>query len=558
MKKFLLALCVGLSMYTYGQKEDKFSKDYSYKVSDPYRVVDADEKYYLCVNGKPISVKIDKRDIYIQRYQAENGNQISVKHYEDAYPKNAVIENVLEISGKVVLFYTQWEGKEKYEQLYAHEIDVETGEFKGQAKQILKIQGKVSGEGSGSVMDFNLVNKFIIYPSFNKQNFLVKFRRIPEKKRDKESFDIIGLATFNGELTQLESREVTMPYTERRMDNLDFQMDNKGNVFLLNKIFEDDSNKDKKRSEDKPNYHIELFTLKTGSSSFSISKVDSGTNFINSLLILDDAEGNMMMAGFYNKDLVKSGGFFSKGEYNGFDKYSNCDGMIYGKLLADGTVSPLKTIEIPTELLNQNESKKAIRKNEKKEEDGVKPKFTDLRFRKFDIQKDGSVILVAEQYYVKSHTTAGGPNSPSRTYYTYHYNDILISRILPAGNLGWVRKIPKSQFGKSGRGTMGFDYFRNDSDNFLIFFDHPENATIDDTTVPKTYKDRSAGDLAVVRIDDATGTVKKGNVLNIKDVEDYRLHQISMSRNMKIAHNAFMMEAYKKGKEDIMVRIELK
>jgi len=42
-----------------------------------------------------------------------------------------------------------------------------------------------------------------------------------------------------------------MPYTERRMNLLDFAVDGEGHGYMLAKVFHDDSNKDKKKKRDK-------------------------------------------------------------------------------------------------------------------------------------------------------------------------------------------------------------------------------------------------------------------------------------------------------------------
>ena len=224
----------------------------------------------------------------------------------------------------------------------------------------------------------------------------------------------------------------------------------------------------------------------------------------------------------------------------------------------DGTLHDMYTHQIPVELLNQNESNKTKRKNEKKEGSGEGAKFTDLYLRDLMVSKDGSIILTAEQYYVKSHTTAGSMNTGSRTYYTYHYNDMFIAKILGNGTLGWMKKIPKQQYGRAGRGSMGFNYFHNDKEHFLVFFDNSDNVNIANDQVPETYSDYKKGYLTAVRIADAYGSYTRGSILNAKEVEDFKLHQISADRMMKVGDNKLLIEAYKKGKEDIIVKIDVK
>lgn len=561
MKRILCALALFAAVAGHAQKKRPLSSEYEYKVSAPYKVIDADDKYYLSVDGKIISVKIRKRDIWVQKFDAAAPAQVSAKLYEDAFPKNAVYERIEIVKGKVMLFFTQWNGDDEIEQLYVQEIDPDKGEFKGEAKRILQVKGRVVGTGSGRMMDFNLTDKFPVYTSFDQSTFLVQYEKKLEKKDKKDDgyHEKYGLVAFDGDLNQLSSREVEMPYSKKQMDNLDFQLDNAGNVYLLNKVYEDDSHKEKKKKGDDvaPNYHIELFTLKPGSDQFKISKVESQQFFINQLVIYDSPKGEIVAAGFYNKNLAK-GGFFSKGEYAGFDPRANCDGLVTYRLKPDGTFGDMRTYEIPVELLNQNENKKTIRKNAKKEEDGESAKFTDLRARGIRIQDDGSIIFLAEQYYVKAHTTAGGPNMPSRTYYTYHYNEILIAKLLNDGKLAWMKKIPKQQVGMAGRGSMSFKHYTAGSDHFLVFFDNPDNVDIPANEVPEVYSDRKKGYLTAVRVADADGSTSRGSIINVKEADDFKLHQLSTDRIVKVNENTFLMEAYKKGKEDVMVKVSLK
>ena len=145
MKRLLCILALFTGICAFAQKT--LSKDYEYKVSAPYDEVDVNDNYYLSGDGKLISVKIHKRDIYVQKYNTDKPGLASEKKYEDAYPKNAVVERILFINGKAVLFYTQWDGSNKKEQLYIQEINMDKGEFEGPAKLLLKIDGKVTGEG---------------------------------------------------------------------------------------------------------------------------------------------------------------------------------------------------------------------------------------------------------------------------------------------------------------------------------------------------------------------------------------------------------------------------
>ena len=99
------------------------------------------------------------------------------KKYEKYFPKNYVLESIKEINDKFYVFFSSWDGDNDKEQLFSQEVDFAKGEFTGSPKLMFQVDGKVSGSYSGRMMDFNVVDKFQILPSFDKKNFLVKYRR---------------------------------------------------------------------------------------------------------------------------------------------------------------------------------------------------------------------------------------------------------------------------------------------------------------------------------------------------------------------------------------------
>lgn len=546
-KTTCILVCSILSLSAYSQKT--LSTDYAYTVSEPYRVIDADSKWYFSHGNGILTLKFDGKETYIQTFDANKPEFKTEKKYEKYFPKNYVLESIKEINDKFYVFFSSWDGDNDKEQLFSQEVDFAKGEFTGSPKLMFQVDGKVSGSYSGRMMDFNVVDKFQILPSFDKKNFLVKYRRKPEVKNDKKSFDIIGLYAYDGNLNKLSNKEITMPYTERRMDNLDYQIDNKGNLYMLSKIYHDDSNDDKKnRKDEEANYHVELFTVKTGSDNLNITKIDNKDKFISGLWIFDSPTGGLIAGGYYNNGKGKN---FSK----------NCDGIMTFKMKEDGTISDQFYYEIPLELINQYESEKTKKKNDKKEEKGEGAKVTDLKLKNLEVRKDGSVLLVGEQDFVIAHTStmmsAGGGMS-TRTYYTYHYNDIIVTKIKPDGKLAWMKKVPKQQVGSKGQGGMSYKFFNNASDDFLVFLDNVKNIDLPDDKQPALHSDGQGGYLTAVKMNDNTGDYKKGSILNAREVEDFKLYQFSTDRVIKTSETTFVLEAYKKKKEDVMIKVTLK
>lgn len=284
MKKLVLILAICLSFQMYAQKT--LSKDYNFVVSTPYKVFDADYKYYFSKGNETMALKVGGKEVMIQKFSNEKPGFLNEKSYEKIFPKNYEVEDVLEINNTYYLFFSSWDGDNKKEQLFSQEINFESGEFAGNPKLMFQVDGKVTrnahddpGKRTSWSRGFMGAggNKFNVYVSQNKKKLLAEYRKKPEVKNDKKSFDIIGLAAFDENLQKVSVKEVTMPYTERRMDNLDFKLNNSGDLFLLTKVYHDDSNDDKKSKKDTiANYHVELFTIKAGTEKINISQFDNG------------------------------------------------------------------------------------------------------------------------------------------------------------------------------------------------------------------------------------------------------------------------------------------
>lgn len=541
MKKLLLIFCIFISMMNYAQKS--LSTDYSYKASQPYKVFDASNKYYFANGNEAMTVKVHKDEVLIQKFDATKPAFLKEKLYEKKFPKNFSLESILELNNKYYLFYSSWNGDKEKEQLFYNEIDFVKGEFVGEPKLLFDVNGKIAGTMvTGGFMNFSIgvTDKFDFLLSHDKKSMLVQYRKKPEVKRDVNSYDIIGLHAFDGDLKSTSSNELKMPYTERRMDNLDYHLDNYGNLYLLTKVFHDDSNKDKKKKKDEEaNYHIELFIVKSGTNKIDITKFENKSKFINKLWIFDTS-----------KDFLVAGGYYS----NGKGDKSDSDGILAFKISQDGKIYDEVYHDIPVDLLNLNESKKVVKKNEKKEKKGVGAKFTNLRLKDLVVNPDGSMILVGEQEFVTHHTSGTGNNM--RTYTRYHFQDIFISKISVSGQLDWMKKIPKTQVGSS-KGGMSYKYFNANNSHYLIYLDNVKNIDLEDDKVPAVHQDGKGGYLTSVKISDADGSYKKGSILNARDVEDFKLHQFSTNRIFKVSENSFMFESYKKQKEDIMIKVEL-
>lgn len=543
MKK-LVCLLLLLPAFNLMYSQQKKADDFTFKVGEPYRVFDFDNIYYFSKGKEIMTVKFIRSHTIIQKFEDSKPSLVNAKKYEDFFPNGFRIEQIAEIGEKYYFFYSAWDGKNSKEQLFSIEIDFSKGEFVGQPKLLFAVDGKVSGikrkYGFFDLGDPSVIlTRFDFIQADDKSNLLIQYRRIPVKKNDKNSFDTIGLHLYDQNLDAKFEKEIKMPYTERVMDNLDYQVDNKGNLYMLTKVYHDDSNNDKKNKSDLiANYHIELFRINSGSDKVEISKYDNKDKFINQLTIKDSELGYIVCGGFYSsgKDMKNADGFMSKI----FSNFDDSKGIVVFKVDAEGKIFDESSYEIPAALINRYE-----KPNKKvNDEDITELKMPYLELRELEIGKDGSVLIIGEQY----HTKATGANFPPE----YIYEDILIAKADVSGNLLLINRIPKKQYANNNT-LAPYKYFNIDNTPCFVFLDNVKNLNLPLDKEPFS----SGADLIIAKVSN-DGTVSKEFILNTTEINGFKLHKFAMNRFLKTSEKSFVFEAYKKDKEDIMIKVDLK
>jgi len=545
MKKQLLLLLCFLTLGSI-TAQVKLSKDYSYSISIPYKVFDGD-KYYFNHDGHIVTFKIFKKKILTQKFEVEGLKEVTRTEYSisDLFPKNWVLEGVSQIEDNVYVYYSSWDGgKNKNERLFAKKISFETGKFvEGFDKKIVSTEGKVAGITikKGGTYSFNIqvVDKFDIIKIDGSPNFLVKYRRKPKTKSDKRNFDVIGMEVFDKDLNKIWGSEFKMPYTERQMNLLDYSIDPEGNIYALIKKFHDDSNKDRKKKV--INYHLELFKYDKNSKALTTRKINIGDKYISDIGLYINENKEIYCAGYYDNGNSNSG----------------VDGVFVFKTDNLDNITDKNFYEIPVEILNQYVKKKTKNKNNRKDKKG-KADYKSLELRKLFFHEDGSITVIGEQYYLKVRTSTSSKGTV-RTTYTYHYNDILVSKITPSGDLDWMRKIPKRQKGSRGLGGMSFTHFFTNNSHYLLYLDNVKNAKLPMDKVPALHSDKMGGYLTACKINNVTGDVSKGSIFNSRRLKGgMAAHQFDTYRIVQTNDDEFVVEVYKKKKQDILIKVKIK
>lgn len=533
---FTMFLCVTTSYGQYYEEQDAFVS-----LGKPYPVIDASKKHYFHHNSEILTVKVNKKKrIFLQKMDADKLSFIKAREYKDL-PLYYQLEGVEEFNNRFYLFYSDWDGSNKQEMLFAREIDFAEGAFIGKGEKIVNVEGKITGTTiSGGIWNLEVADKFNFQRSFDNSKLLVHYRMKPEKKRDAVNHDVIGLSVFDQNLNPLWQKEVEMPYTEKKMDILDYSIDSDGNTYILAKVYKDDSTDDKKRGQDGANYHIELLRVKANSSDFVSTMIALENKFISDLALFETPDNYMTCAGFYNKG----------------NKVGNANGILMFKVGSEGSIYDIKEYEIPLEILNLYTNRKEKRKNVKEEAKG-KAEFEHLNMTELLIHENGSILLIGEQRYKIIHRYAS-QNGGTNIQQTFHYNDLLVTKISSEGEFVWMKKLPKSQKGYKGMGGMSYKHIAGKEYHYIVFLDNVKNIDLPLDAAPAEHIDEQGGFLTAYKVNDKTGETTKTSLLDTRDVKGTEVFQFMTNRIVPLTReNEFVFEVYKKKKEDILIKVAI-
>jgi hypothetical protein len=505
-------------------------------VGKPYGVIDAEGKIYFVRNGEILTVKIRNKNVTLQKMDAVTLAFQKIRLYDD-FPKDCQFEKITQFKDHYYVFYSAW--KEDRERLYCREIDFASGNFAGPGQEIFSVEEKLTGSllrtGLASMA---VSDKFDFFFSYDSSAMLVKYRLKPEIRKDDKNYDVIGMHVFDQHLHPRWSRHIRMPYTEKRMDNLDYSIDVAGNVYLATRVFDDNTTDQRKPGEDNANYHLEVLKVSAGTGAITHTTIKVADKFVETIWLYESVKGYMVCAGFYNtgKDL------------------DNADGIMMFKLQQNGSLEDMSFFEIPVEILNQYASSRTQRRNERKDSE-QRAEFESLALREIVMQKDESLLLLGEQRFIRTYYSYinGQPNSNV----TFHANDMLVTKISKDGKLQWMKKLPKRQSGSGYDDGMSYRYVTSGEHHYFLFLDNEKNLNLPITEEPVSHSAGRGGFLTAYKVNDDTGEVEKISLLDTRDVNGMEVYQIAPYRMMSTAPNTLVFEAYKKKKEDILVKVVL-
>lgn len=527
MKSVLITLIMVLgTIVTTAQKNNQ--NDFNIELGKPYTVIDANGNNYFTIDDKVYALKLRSDGYYFQRFDISNLRQ-EIKKVLRGFPKSYVPEFIKEINNNLYVFYSLWEnGREHF---ITRKVDLAKGSFVEEPKLLVDVDDKVSGWMAGETKRYGVAveDKFKFINSNNDSVFLVTYKRLPVKNINSQNYDVIGLSIFDINFNKIWSKEVKMPHTEKKLDIVDYFVDNNGTVYILTTLFKNRVT-DKEVISGKPNYKYEILKIDSGNDTEIISLSLDG-KIISSLSLLPDAENGIYAAGYYiNK---KNNSEDAKGSF-----VINID---------DKGIPVSKTVaEFPLDLINQYESKKTIKKNSKIDIDEVVLPYLNIK----DILKesDGSILLIGEQEHILEYSDK----------VVEYYDNIIVSKFDPADEQSWTKKLPKKQ--RSGRYNMGFSFkhFYYDQNHYFLFMENPKTFNLDINEEPEVYIGEPGSCLSQYHLNSKTGDFSKSQLFNSDKVDKLPIYYFSPWRMVNTNEGIYIFETYKKNKQDILIKATLK
>ena len=218
MNNFTLIIVYLFSLVSFAQNDFEFTtgipeKSVRREVTE-YWLTD-----YLFDDKKTIiSIKTTRREITIQRHDAESLEEISRNLYTDL-PEGAIIQKIAHFKNKLAILYSITT-QSNITVFYLREIDKNEGKLLAPYKCF-----------EGSVR----IRYFQFFDSADKSKILIQYGKVPVSSNNDINYDVLGFYVLTSDLNIFSGTEVQMPLTESQLRNISYTVSNSGLVYFLSK-----------------------------------------------------------------------------------------------------------------------------------------------------------------------------------------------------------------------------------------------------------------------------------------------------------------------------------
>jgi hypothetical protein len=264
------------------------------------------------------------------------------------------------------------------------------------------------------------------------------------------------LAVINDDVETIYSKKLQFKKSEKQVTLISKAINNKNEVYLLYKIYED---KVKESKKEKPAYDLELLHFVDGDTPAKKYELNLNGSFINSAALKFNEQNILYCAGMYSNT--------GNGPNHGVYSMQIKDGQVIQQTKRDFSNQDL-------ELLGKDNTEK-----DKSGEEGLGDEFD---YRSFNFANDGRAFLTLEPNYYRVYSSYNGRNWT--TYTVYYSEDIVTVAINPDGEIDKISILPKNQSGDTPF-YLGHTSIEQ-GDNIIYFY----NEDIDNYKKPVGAKPR--------------------------------------------------------------------
>lgn len=347
---------------------------------------------------------------------------------------------------------------------------------------------------------------FWVHVSDNKEFFVVDYE-IPGSKEEKDRF---GYVVYSSELEVISEGEYELPYDANKVAITNNYLSNTGDYFLAAKVYKANDSKKLFKSRLNLDKIVLMQVTPEGVEEFDLAL--KGGKYISDLSFSSDQNRLMTFTGLYS------------------DKsYTGVKGIFFMQLdFNKKTVTREGWEEFSTDFITAGWSDRAKKKAEKRAEKGKgEPELYEYDIRNIQTLKDGSMVGMLEQFFIREVTRTDSKGNTYTTYY-YYYNDVIIYKVNKNGGFDWVKKIKKYQVSTNDGGFYSsVATFHTDDKLVMLFNDNLKNYSesgqfIDDNNrfYPTSYK-KKTNTVAKVEIDLATGEIARETYFDRKETKAY-------------------------------------
>lgn len=488
----------------------EFSK---YTVSNPYPVFNG-WKYYFSHDEDVHTLKFSPKTCLHQWFDGKDASLKSAEEISGFMVKNVIYTKEETTEGNYLFYLNPNDDKKSFntcvrkldfsaENPILEETVIQKVNHPVPYGYAINLMAKPGEVGPGDI------SQYTVKGSDDKTKTLISYRIVPKARNTSKFKDTFDISVFDENWGILWSRRIEMPYVKNQMKVLENYVDSHGNAYILIKYFPNTVSK-----EDE--YFIQLMRIDDEQYTVATIVPEDGQSKYNvNLGYTDRKDGSMMVSMFYS-----------------FGEKKRKLGLMTMEIGNSGDFDKQKIIEIPTELIEM-----AIGETTIKESDTYAVKFASSH-----TDKEGNVTII------------GGFNSIDEHGYSWTYHSFFVLQVDKNGKLNWIKSLEMS----SGDFEMNFGMNIGSSNKDKLYtFDENSLEIICSSYIPRKAGENYNSYITGYKIDLKNGNAEKTHFFKSDEVNGIPIYQFSFDRIKRVGDGVYVMEAYKKDKEDIMVRFEI-